>query len=969
MKYHQQLLDNISDAIISTDIRFRIKAWNKAAENLYGYNEKELIGKDIAAIIPLLIPEGKPSSQLSIKSKEFTTAQVGYENGHGQRITIHTSRHTLQNDNDVPIGYLVISRKQAVPATEKHPAMEAHASGEKYRLLFERSSDGIYFFDDKGRILEINARACIMSGYTREELLQKNMFDLVPPDRRAKGAELFDVAKKEGSLYSEGYLLRKDDSVLVVELSTQLTPDGSFICSSRDITERKNTEKALLESEEKYRLLIEQASEGVFVFTKEWDCLDMNSTACEMVGYTREELLTMKVTDLVDPHDLEGTPPRLAQLVTGNIVSAVRRMKRKDGSFFYAESVAQVMPDGRIVSFLRDTTERKQSEIILKESEAKYSSLVDTVDGIVWEADAQTFRFSFVSKQAERLLGYPVEQWINEASFWKDNIHEEDRDTAVNLCIKSTKANQPHELEYRMIAADGRVIWLRDIVSVIAENGHPAKLRGIMIDITKQKKVELELREAETKFRALVEKSLVGVYIILDDKFVYVNPTIETISGYTKEELVGSDLSILIKDEKEMKTIKKHIKSRLSGEKDSVRYEINGMKKDGSFTHIEVFGSRTIYQGKTAIIGTLLDITERKKWEISLRESEERYKLLFDHSPLPMLVMDMQNYQFLDVNDAAVEHYGYSRNEFIGMSAIEIRPSEEVSDFYRRIRKQNPGLISMGLSRHCRKDGTIMDMDIFVHEFYHNNKRSRLVLALDVTEKLKAEKELLHTTKQLRELTAYLDEVREEERTTISREIHDELGQQLTILKMDIAWIAKKIYTLNDDSLVKRSGNALKMLDDTIKTVRRIAHELRPALVEDLGLIAALELQSGEFENRSGVKINFRSNKKQEDLPLPVARALYRIYGEALTNIGRYAKATIVLSSLLFKKDTISLTINDNGQGFDIKTIGNKKTLGLLGMKERTMLLGGRFEINSIPGKGTSISVILPVQKPDSIKK
>ncbi|MFL5747237.1 MAG: histidine kinase [Niastella sp.] len=210
---------------------------------------------------------------------------------------------------------------------------------------------------------------------------------------------------------------------------------------------------------------------------------------------------------------------------------------------------------------------------------------------------------------------------------------------------------------------------------------------------------------------------------------------------------------------------------------------------------------------------------------------------------------------------------------------------------------------------------------------------------------------------QLRELSEHLLNIRETERTRIAREIHDELGQQLTILKMDLSWLNQKLKNSGDASVLQKTGDALIVLNETIRAVRRIATELRPSMLDDLGLIEAMEWQSREFEKRSGIKIIFESGISHLPVDNDVATSLFRIYQEALTNIARHANAKTVLSKLQVMNDQVILTIADDGVGFDMQTLAIKKTLGLLGMKERALMMGGRFNINSKPGEGTTIIV------------
>ncbi|HSZ86142.1 MAG TPA: sensor histidine kinase, partial [Puia sp.] len=220
--------------------------------------------------------------------------------------------------------------------------------------------------------------------------------------------------------------------------------------------------------------------------------------------------------------------------------------------------------------------------------------------------------------------------------------------------------------------------------------------------------------------------------------------------------------------------------------------------------------------------------------------------------------------------------------------------------------------------------------------------------------------EILKTTHQLRELSAHLQSVREEERASVAREIHDELGQQLTGLKMDIASLNKRLSS-TDNIIIEKVQSINQLLNTSIKTVRKIATELRPSILDDLGLIAAVEWQCQEFGKRSEIETHFFSDVEDLNLDAQISICLFRICQESLTNIGRYAQASVIEVSLKHFDDKIVLTIKDNGIGFDTEFIGQKKTWGLLGMKERAAIMKGKVTINSEKQKGTTVEVIIPI--------
>ena len=234
--------------------------------------------------------------------------------------------------------------------------------------------------------------------------------------------------------------------------------------------------------------------------------------------------------------------------------------------------------------------------------------------------------------------------------------------------------------------------------------------------------------------------------------------------------------------------------------------------------------------------------------------------------------------------------------------------------------------------------------------------------ATERDERRRAQEQLRESHEQLRALSVYLQHVREEERTRIAREVHDELGQALTSCKLDLSLLANKLPP--NLTLLKEKARALSAhIDATIQTVRRIATELRPGILDHLGLIAALEWQANEFQTRTGIKCEVRTDLQEPVLTPDLATTFFRIFQETLTNIIRHAGATHVTVHLKEAAGRIILEVKDNGRGISPEEISNTRSMGLLGMKERAALLGGTFRIGPAPGgKGTLNSVSIPLR-------
>lgn len=511
--------------------------------------------------------------------------------------------------------------------------------------------------------------------------------------------------------------------------------------------------------------------------------------------------------------------------------------------------------------------------------------------------------------------------------------------------------------EIKNKAKDGSYFWIdATVVPLVSQDGAPVEFMSISRDITERKEIEVQ----KGLYEMIINSSEDGIISKnLDSIIISWNKGAENIFGYSSEEAIGKNIKMIIPDD--LIHEEGMIIERITKGEHIKHYDTKRKSKDGT----NVFVSLTIspiVDHSGSIIGVskiVRNVTEKKVAERRILASEIKYRTLFEHNPMPMWVLNNETLEFLDVNEAAIKHYGYSREEFLAMNASDIRPAEDKSRLTNFHHNNKSLPYSAGIWRHLKKDGTIINVEVFVDEIASDGKTSRLILIYDVTEKTKAEKEMLSLTGQLRELASHLQNVREEERASMAREIHDELGQQLTALKMDVSWLMKK--TLEKDLITyQKLQTVSEMLGNTINTVRKISSELRPSILDDLGLKEAMEWHGNIFQNKTGIEINLAST------PVSVPKndaaiALFRIFQESLTNVARHANATAVNVSLSEANGTILLSISDNGKGFDMNNRVPKKTLGLLGMKERTIMLGGKFEIKSEQGKGTHVNIEVPV--------
>jgi two-component system sensor histidine kinase UhpB len=344
---------------------------------------------------------------------------------------------------------------------------------------------------------------------------------------------------------------------------------------------------------------------------------------------------------------------------------------------------------------------------------------------------------------------------------------------------------------------------------------------------------------------------------------------------------------------------------------------------------------------------------------LQLRVSEEQYRLLFEHNPLPMWVFDDEGRNFIAVNDAAVAHYGYSREEFLRLTIQDIQPPEDMAAVggHPSLQKGN-GIQEAGTWRHRKRDGTRILVEVVTSPIIFRNRPARLVLAKDVTVQRRITEQVRESARQLHELTGRLNNIREEERTRISRELHDQLGQSLTAIRMEIAWALDRL-PLGEPDLTQKMRSAIRMVDATVNIVRRLATELRPAVL-DLGLIAAIEWQAEEFEERTGTECQLALPPHDVVLDQDKLIAVFRILQEALTNVARHSKATQARIVLTEQPRDLVLEVHDNGRGMDAD-YARRGSLGLLGMRERAVFVGGELTLTSAPGQGTVVTARIPL--------
>jgi len=1233
-------------------------------------------------------------------------------------------------------------------------------SENQLRAVAETASDAIITIDEQGIIVFVNQAAERIFGYSQQEMLNKELTLLMPEYLRHLHRAGFSRYKVDGSRHVSWEAvelpgLHKNGNEIPLEIAfAEFKQDGLrfFTGIARDISERNSAQTELQRSERLYRTLVRNfPNGGVALFDRELRYLIADGAGLP-AELSRENLEGRTIWEVFSPRVSNLLEPVYRAALAGQ--SSVGEITI-DGRVYLRHAVPVIGEHGEIFAGMvmtQDITERKRADEALREAELAYRNLVESVQAIVWRANARTFQFSFVSKEAETLLGYPAGQWVSDPKFWASHIHPDDRDRVWSLRVEATEGKRDHQLEYRMIAADGRVVWLRDIVRVVLENDVVTELIGVIVDVTTRKLAEetaiqnerkfsaifqtipdvvgimrlrdgmmMDLNDAwttqtgylkservgkkanefniyadkktregfmeslvkngevtnyegeyrikdgsvrygltsarvvelggeqcvvaisrditehkaaqeairlsETKFRTLAETtpSAIIVYRFDDNRIQYVNAAMQKISGYSEAELLTLTIWDLIHPDS-VELVRRRRRARLRGEYVSPRLELKLITKDGEERWVDQSVGTIEFEGQSALIVTAFDITDRKRAEEALRRSEERYRLIVENQT-EFIVKWLPDGTRTFVNDSYCRYFGISEADCIGTSffpliapefhegirtrmlsltpdaseyteehqslvagelrwqqwtnrgimdsdgnlvellstgrditdrktaeqalqesearlrllnerfsiAVEsagigvwdldlvtnkLTLDQQMNRLYRVDPEESSGAYEAwasrvhpddlprvnaevlqaikgikrfdtnfrvvwpsGEARHIRAFARVLSDDngrpvrmtginyditdrkraekaliqseahyralventpdiiarfdsncryLFVNsallqvssikpenfidkslrevgfsekqasfcegvinevfrtqmpfetEFeveeqtgvrvyewrvypeFDEQGRMQTVLSInrDVTERRRAEEGLKQSHEQLRALSSHLQSVREEERTRIAREVHDVLGQALTALKIDLYSVQRGL-SIRTDSGAERLAEKMKsmsgLIDSTIQTVRRIATELRPGILDDLGLVAAVEWQANDFQARTGITCNVTSHVDYLDLDRERSTATFRIFQETLTNVARHAAASRVEITLTSDDQKLVLEVKDNGKGITHNDIEDSRSLGLLGMRERAQLLGGDLSIAGTLGHGTLVTVTIPL--------
>ena len=578
--------------------------------------------------------------------------------------------------------------------------------------------------------------------------------------------------------------------------------------------------------------------------------------------------------------------------------------------------------------------------------------LVNQMPAVMWSTDADlqlTSRSGGVLAVFDQLPGtvdgIPIGMFVDP----------EDRETVLaahRAALGGQSAFYETRFQGRIFSA--RVEPLRDgsgpIVGVV----------GLAFDITERRRAEDALRESEARLRTIIESEPECVKLVdSQGRLLDMNPAgLAMVQADCIDVLRGLPIVDIVAPEHRAAFAELH-RRVFAGESGTLEFEIVGLKGKRSWLATHAVPLRDAAGTIQALLGITRDISRRRIAERALVESEERFCKAFYANALPLLITRLSDGTVLDANEAFTRLVNRPRDEIIGRTTVELG----VIDAARR-----PGIIDM-----LTKTGVVTDIELEVKAAGGPPRTGLLSLVRielggqdctlgtyrDITEAKRAEEQLRASRAALRSLATRQQDIREDERTRIAREIHDSLGQALTALKLQLS-AAEEAASRDASGLGARLHETTRMVDDLVKSVRRIATDLRPPILDQLGLPAALEWLAQDFSRRTSIQCEATIGATNDAINGELGTALFRIVQEALTNVLRHAGATRVDIALGMKSGCVTLEINDDGTGItEAGTVG-PGSLGILGMRERAAALGGVLEVVPRQEGGTRVAAWFP---------
>jgi two-component system, NarL family, sensor histidine kinase ComP len=713
----------------------------------------------------------------------------------------------------------------------------------------------------------------------------------------------------------------------------------------------------LINEDERYKIVAENTSDIIVLVDNEAIVRYVSPSFQQTLGYTIEEYEGMDAFDIIPPEDRDRVRSSHLQVVqTKTPVVLEYRLIHSQGSIIHVEARVKPVLDREgnvkyVVAVVRDITERKKTEQLLE-------NILESVNAAVWSTDKDFSYYTFCSESIEKISGIPRQEIMFKPIRLHDHIHPDDNEMLMGEVKNSLDRGMPVNKVIRFIHVEGETRWGRLIIHPYMDNtGTIERLDGMILDITELKRSELALEESEQRYKSLFENNLDGVFSIdLNGYFVNANQAFEKITGIKIDQLPDRCFIGLIYDEDHMSVY--HILSEVMKKQEPRDVECRITRsghgeKIVNITFVPIFLSGEL----NGVHGIVKDITERKREELELIQSEERYKSLqqsinrFSNDLANVMkVTELENRlieevkKVLPVNSVSIEeiprgHESALRNR----NEIWIKIAEKEQLVYLRI----------GINQTLLKiEKEWLETAVHYVTILYDN----LQLIEDLMKRLE---DMVTNNQTPKWMLRLLFKLSEKERASLSSDLHDSVLQDLII------WYRKLESLRSSTSFSEETRGKLIQIEegllDAIHQIRITCNELRPPFLLKMGLVESLKSLFSYARMFSNYEIEFSSTKLENPLHEDQILGIYRIVQELLNNASKHSKASKVTMKLTGNEEHIHFSYSDNGVGMDLSVFeGSFKHMGIAGIENRVLSLEGDVEIKSAPQEGFHVDITIP---------
>jgi PAS domain S-box-containing protein len=865
---------------------------------------------------------------------------------------------------------------------------------QKFRTILDHTSDGVFLLDLEARKFTMCNPSCLqMLGYTADEFAQLRIEDLHPPaDLPFVLAQIEEFLQGRKGIRHDIRFKRKDGSILVADLIpelVQLDEKRYVVVALKDITERKRMEeelrryaehlkelvdtrtRALQESEARYRSLAENAPDIIQRFDRDLRHLYVNPAFEQATGLSPSAVIGKTDRESGLPEDLIPLWEQAARAVfrTGESQSIVFEMPTPRGPRHYeARLVPEFAPDGsteHVLAITRDVTERTHAEEALRFTQF---AIDHTADAAFWMTEDA--RFFYVNEAACQALGYSRDELLQMTVYDIDPAFTESMWRANWRRLKAQKSIV-FETVHR--TRDGRVYPV-EIRANYLEFGGRAYDCAFARDITERKRAEEALQF--TQF-AIDHTADAAFWMTEDGRFFYVNEAACRALGYSRDELL--QMTVYDIDPAFTKSMWRDSWCRLKLDKSRV-FETVHRARDGRIYPVEIRVNYLEFGGREYHCAFARDITERKRAEEALRESEERFRAAFEEGAVAMALTALDT-TLLKVNSSFCRMIGFSELELVGRSFLEItHPDDRAPNLVGSRRLASGEISSFRMEkRYFRKDGVVVWADMNMASVRDAQGRPLYCVThvQDITDRKQAEEalrrlneqlelqvarrteDLRHTVDRLRQSTLELSQAEDRECRRIADILHDDVQQTLAAAKFHLNLLGRAPHSAAESQ--KIIAQARQMLGDAIEKSRSLSHELSPALYQ-VDLAALLEGLAQHMQQKHGLLVRVAVHDPVNASPEPVRALLYKVARELLFNVVKHAGVHEARLRVRRRGPCLYLSVADRGRGFDPEKLEGAAGFGLLNIRERVQLLGGWMKIRSRPGRGSRFLIAFPDQ-------